>query len=72
MPLASIADLNGPTEEVTKYIEQAKELSQLYDDFVVLDEEEHKRAPGIHASELYPCLRKPVYSLLDAPKKIRV
>jgi len=71
--LASIADLNGPPEVVAARIEQAKELSAMYDDFILLDKEEgHYRAPGIHASELYPCLRKPVYCLTDVPKNANV
>ena len=72
MALASIADLNGPPEEVAARIEQAKELSALYDDFIVLDQEDGHRAPGIHASELYPCLRKSVYCVLDVEKHANV
>jgi hypothetical protein len=73
MPLASIDDLNGPPEEVAFRIEQAKRLSDLYDSFIAFDQDDgHVRPPGIHASELYPCLRKTVYSLLDTPKKNRV
>jgi hypothetical protein len=73
MPLASIADLNGPTEEVIRCVEMAKELSSLYDDYIVLDQDDGgHRAPGIHASELYPCLRKSVYSVLGTPKKPHV
>lgn len=68
MSLASIADLNGPPEEVAARIAQARELSNLYDDFVVLTQDGHDRAPGIHASELYPCLRRPVYSVRNTPK----
>lgn len=69
MPLASIADLNGPIAEVTQCIEMAKKLSLYYDDYVALDQDGADREPGIHASELYPCLRKPVYSLLGVPRK---
>jgi hypothetical protein len=69
MALASIADLNGPIAEVTKRIEQAKKLSLYYDDYVALDQDGADRAPGIHASEIYPCLRKPVYSLTGVPRK---
>ena len=73
MPLASIADLNGPPEEVARCIGMAKELSALYDDFIILDQDDGShRAPGIHASELYPCLRKPVYCVLDTEKKPQV
>jgi hypothetical protein len=72
MGLASIADLNGPAEEVAKYITQARKLSAMYDDFILLDQEERRRPPGIHASELYPCLRKPVYCLTDVEKKLSV
>lgn len=69
MALASIADLNGPAEEVSKRIAQARELSAMYDDFIVLEQDRQHRAPGIHASELYPCLRKPVYCVTDTEKK---
>lgn len=72
MPLASIADLNRPLEEILPFIEQAKELSLMYDDFIVLEQDGHDRVPGIHASELYPCLRKPVYSLMGTPRKPNV
>jgi hypothetical protein len=73
MPLARIGDLNGPPEEVAFRIEQAKGLSALYDEFVAFDQDDsHERAPGIHASELYPCLRKVVYSCMGTPKKNNV
>ncbi len=69
MSLVSIADLNKPIEVLTPYIEMAKKLSAVYDDFVLLEQDGHDREPGIHASELYPCLRKPVYSLMGVPRK---
>lgn len=72
MPLASIADLNRPIEEVTEHIEVAKQLSDLYDDYILIDQDGHDRAPGIHASELYPCLRKPFYSLTRVERKPQV
>jgi len=72
MPLASIADLNGPEDEVVRCIEIARELSKVYDDFIVLEQDGHDRAGGIHASELYPCLRKSVYSVLGTPRKPNV
>jgi CRISPR/Cas system-associated exonuclease Cas4 (RecB family) len=73
MALASIDDLNGPPEEVEFRIEQAKKLSDLYNDFIDFDQEDgHHRTPGIHASELYPCMRKAVYACLDTPKKNKV
>lgn len=68
MPLVSIADLNGPPDEVAYRTEQARQLSAMYDEFITFDDG-HYRAPGIHASELYPCLRKVIYSLLDVPRK---
>lgn len=69
MPLARIEDLNGPPDEVAQHIEQAKRLSDLYDEFIAFDQDDvHERPPGIHASELYPCLRKAVYSCMDTPK----
>ncbi len=73
MPLVSIRDLNGNPDEVTKRVVQAQKLSALYDDFLTYEEPNGtERAPGIHASELYPCLRKPVYSLMGVPRKPRV
>lgn len=75
MPLATIADLNGPPAEVAARIKQATTLSAMYDEFIALEQEvpdDGKRAPGIHASELYPCLRKPVYSLSLVPPRRRV
>jgi hypothetical protein len=45
----------------------------MYDEFIAFDQaDSHERAPGIHASELYPCLRKVVYSLMNVPKKNNV
>lgn len=75
MRLASIGDLNAPPEEVTACIEMAKKLSVMYDDFLLLEQDEpvdDHRPPGIHASELYPCLRKPVYSIMGTPKRKRI
>ncbi len=73
MPLAKIEDLNGPPEEVALRIGQAKKLSELYDSFIAFDQTDtHVRAPGIHASDLYPCMRKAVYAVLDIPKKNRI
>lgn len=72
MPLRSIADLNRPLEEIQPYIDMAKSLNDMYDDFIVLEQDGHDRAPGIHASELYPCLRKPYYSLTGVPRKPNV
>lgn len=72
MPLRSIADLNGPPDEITRRINQAKQLSVLYDTYVNTTQDGHEREPGIHASELYPCLRQPVYSLTNTPRKPQV
>jgi hypothetical protein len=73
MPLARIEDLNGPPDEVAFRIEQAKKLSDLYDEFIAFDQDDvHERPPGIHASELYPCIRKAVYSCMGTPKKNKV
>lgn len=72
MPLVSIADLNGPREEVDFRIRQATELSDLYDTFINEEEDGKDRAPGIHASELFPCERKVVYSLTNVEKRPRV
>ena len=72
MPLTSIADLNRPIEEIQPFIEMAKDLSTLYDDFLALEQDGHDRAPGIHASELYPCMRKAVYSLTGTPRRPNV
>ena len=73
MPLASIKDLNGPIEEVSALVTFATTLSDVYDDFVFLDEEDRgARAPGIHASELYPCKRKTVYSVMNVEKRSKI
>lgn len=72
MPLVTIADLNGPPEEVQECVAIAKELSLLYDYLANTDEDGKTRAPGIHASELYPCIRRAVYSLLAVERKPRV
>lgn len=69
MALASISDLNGSADEISRRIEQAKQLSTKYDAFIDTEQDGHDRAAGIHASELYPCLRKAVYSILDAPRQ---
>lgn len=72
MPLATIDDLNGPLDEVARRIEQAKGLSVLYNTFVEHEVDGHDRAPGIHASELYPCLRRAVYSARGQPRQPKV
>jgi hypothetical protein len=69
MPLATIADLNGPTDEVVTWIEHAKTLSVLYDTYVNTEDEDSIRAAGIHASEVSSCLRKVFYTVRDEPKK---
>ena len=72
MPLTTIAELNGPPEEVQRRINQARQLSALYDVYVNTKQDGHDRAPGIHASELYPCIRQPVYSLSGVARKPQV
>jgi CRISPR/Cas system-associated exonuclease Cas4 (RecB family) len=72
MPLTSIAELNGPPEEVTRRINQAKRLSALYDTYVNMMQDGHDRVPGIHASELYPCMRQAVYSVRAEPRQPKV
>lgn len=75
MPLASIADLNGPPEEVAHCIAQAMTLAEMYDEFLQLEQDkpdDGHRKPGIHASELYPCLRKPFYSMTLVEPRRRV
>lgn len=72
MALARIADLNGPPAEVAAHIEQAKQLSALYDDYIALVQDGHDRAPGIHASELYPCMRQAYYSVTGVARKPNV
>ena len=70
MSLVSISDLNGPQQHVVELINVAKQLSDIYDDFLLLEQkDEGNRAPGIHASELYPCMRKAVYSVMGTEKK---
>lgn len=75
--LASIGDLNAPADEVAACISMAKKLSAMYDDFLLLEQEDPEepdkpRPPGIHASELYPCLRRPVYSVMGTEKRRRI
>jgi hypothetical protein len=69
MPLVRISDLNGPSAHVVDMIEKAKSLSILYDQYANDEDDGAHRAAGIHASELSPCLRKVVYSLLATEKK---
>lgn len=75
MALISINDLNGHPEDVAAGVNMAKKLSDMYDEFLQLEQEkpdDGSRPPGIHASELYPCLRKPVYSLTQTEPRRRV
>lgn len=70
MRLTSVSDLSRPAEEIADLIDQATQLSQLYDDYVEADHGDgHERAAGIHASELCGCERKVVYCIQGAPKK---
>ena len=71
MPLVSIADLNGPPEEVAACIEQAKALSALYENYLATEEDKSDRPPGLHASEIAGCLRQAVYTLLATEKRSR-
>lgn len=75
MALASIADLNGPPEEVALRVQQATTLAAMYDEFLQLEQDkpdEGHRKPGIHASELYPCLRKGFYSITLVEPRRRI
>lgn len=68
--LASIADLNRPLEDIQPYIDLAKSLSRMYDNFLENFEEDRSERPkGIHASELNKCLRQTYYSLVGLEKK---
>lgn len=69
MPLAKIADLNGPKEEVGELIDLARNLSHFYDEYLDNFVEEDDRAPGIHASELNKCLRMTGYTLTATKKQ---
>jgi hypothetical protein len=70
MSLARIADLNKPIEEIQPYIEMARQLSKLYDDFLEnFKEDKSHRPAGIHASELNKCLRQTYYSVIALEKK---
>jgi len=69
MPLVTISDLNGPQDEVLECVSLATELSALYDHIANTDTDGKDRAPGIHASELYPCLRRAVYSLMGTERR---
>lgn len=71
--LVRIADLSGPEEVVRDFIDRASTISMLYDDSVEADQgDAHKRAPGIHASEISQCVRKVVYSIQGSEKQVRI
>lgn len=73
MALASINDLNQPLEDIQQYVDVAKSLSKMYDDFLENFKEDHgERPPGIHASELNKCLRETYYSLVGEEKRNNV
>lgn len=69
MPLLTIDDLEGNAKEVEHLFGRASMLSQMFDEYLSQSSrgEEH-RAPGIHASEVYGCDRRIVYSLLNYPR----
>lgn len=70
MPLARIADLNQPIEQIQPYIELARSLSKMYDELLdKWEENPSDRAKGIHASELNKCVRQTYYSLVGIEKR---
>jgi CRISPR/Cas system-associated exonuclease Cas4 (RecB family) len=70
MALASISDLNQPVEDIQQYVDIAKGLSRMYDNFLEnFEEDRGERPPGIHASEVSKCMRQAYYSLVNLEKK---
>jgi hypothetical protein len=70
MKLNTIQDLlEGDPAEVATLVAKASSLSDRYDKQVDGDPGDgHKRAAGIHASEISGCKRRIVYSILDTPR----
>lgn len=71
MPLNTINDLlNGPAEEVDGLVRKARNLCDVYEDFLVASPgDTHSRVPGIHASEISGCERRIVYSLIGMERR---
>lgn len=80
MPLLTIADLEQPAPVKTAYIQHAMQLGTLWDqwkaqqsgDYRVLVDfyGEGERAPGVHASEVSNCMRKLVYAIRGAQRRV--
>lgn len=70
MALLTIDDLMQARGEDNGLVDIAHALSKMYEDFLDTDEgEQHERPPGLHASEISGCLRKPVYTLTNTEKR---
>jgi len=69
VPLLRIKDLDGDPNEVASLLGQAGMVSQRFDGYLRGSSRgEEYRSPGIHASEVYGCDRRIVYSLLNYPR----
>ena len=70
-PLLTIDDLlASDPADAEHLIARAMGISAVYDQVVAADKGDgHLRAPGIHASELQPCKRRVVYSLLGEERR---
>jgi len=71
--LATIADLERPTTEITPYLALAQSLSKRYDSLLEnYPGDSHKRRAGVHASELVKCVRQVSYCLMETEKREEV
>lgn len=70
MPLLTLKDLlEGDPAEVETLIARTAGISDMYETFEAEDQEDnHYRAPGIHASEVSGCDRRMVYTMRGEPK----
>lgn len=70
MPLVTVNDLySQPPEEIRLRMEQAQKLSELYETHLAHGDDGPPRTGGIHASELSPCDRRVVYSLMNTERR---
>lgn len=64
--LTTLADLQSGRTDIPNLILRARRISSRYDDHIAAESRKpQNRLPGIHASEVYGCKRKTVYSLLS-------
>lgn len=68
--LATIDDLNRPTEEIAPYFDLATSLSNKYDDLLEnYPGDSHQRRAGVHASELTKCVKQVALCLMETEKR---